>query len=205
MSNWWKNLNLSSQERKFVIGVVIAFAAVLNMLFIWPQFKEWGPVHEELREKRDTLASYEAKIGELPKIKAKLASLETNSAPVLVSGNASAHFSRTVQSLASQVGFPYNSISPPTVNLNSTNKYFQELSTRVNFTSAEEKDLVNFVYQLSDGNSSIRVREFTIDPDQSKAFLRGYITLVANYEVENATGRAAAPAAPKSNLTAKTP
>jgi len=209
MSNWWNNLNLTPQERKFVIGVVIAFAIVLNFLFIWPQFKEWTPLQEDLQKKRETLAEYEAKVAEMPKILARLSVLETNSAPVMVSGDAAAHYSRTVQTLAQQTRFTYDRMNTPTVNLNSTNKYFQELTMRVTFTGTEEKDLVNFLYRLSDGNSSIRVREFSIKPDQSKMLLLGYLTLVANYEVESATSRApgmTAPAKAKStNLTAKTP
>ena len=93
--------------------------------------------------------------------------------------------------------------------MSSTNKYFQELTMRVTFTGTEEKDLINFLYRLSDGNSSIRVREFSIKPDQSKMLLLGYLTLVANYEVEKSaasTPGAVAPTKAKStNLTAKTP
>lgn len=208
MSNWWNNLNLTPQERKFVIGVVIAFAIVLNFLFIWPQFKEWTPLQTDLQEKRKTLAEYEAKIAELPQILARLSKLETNSAPVMVSGDAAAHYSRTVQTLAQQTRFSYDRMNPPSVNQSSTNKYFQELSMRVTFTGTEEKDLINFLYRLSDGNSSIRVREFSIKPDQSKMLLLGYLTLVANYEVEKTAGsapKAAAPKAKSTNLTVKTP
>ena len=67
MSNWWQNLNLTPQERKFVIGVVLVFAIVLNFLFIWPQFSKWTPVQAELETKRTMLAEYEAKIAERKK------------------------------------------------------------------------------------------------------------------------------------------
>lgn len=203
MSNWWQNLNLTPQERKFVIGVVIVFAVVLNLLFIWPQFKRWTPVEEERTALLEKLATYEAKIAELPKIQARLNVLETNSAPVMVSGDAAAHYYRTVQNLAGQIGLSYNNITSPTVNQNSTNKYFQELSLKVSFLSAAEKDVVNFLYRLSDGNSAIRVREFSLAPDQTKMLLRGSLTLVANYEVEKPASRTAAPNLMP--LTAKTP
>jgi len=203
MSNWWQNLNLTPQERKFVIGVVLVFAIVLNFLFIWPQFKKWTPVQAELETKRTMLAEYEAKIAELPKLLAKLSSLETNSAPLMVSGDAKSHFSRTVESLARQYRFIYADLSTPSVNQNSTNKYFQELSMRVTFNGTEEKDLVNFLFKLSDGNSSIRVRDFIIRPNQPPMLLQGYLTLVASYEVEKPASRTTAPKT--TPLTAKTP
>ncbi|HEY1171548.1 MAG TPA: type II secretion system protein GspM [Verrucomicrobiae bacterium] len=207
MSNWWQNLNLTPQERKFVIGVVIVFALVLNFLFIFPQFKNWGPVNQERAEKLKTLADYEKTIAELPKIQARLAELEsTNSAPVVAASDASAHYSRAVNTLAAQTGLSYNNISPPTVNLNTTNKYFQELSLKITLVGAEEKAVVNFLYRLSDGNSSVRVREFSLAPDSTKMLLRGYLTLVANYEVEKKERTASGPLANKStNLTDKTP
>ena len=204
MNTWWQNLNLTPQERKFVIGVIIVFAVVLNLLFIWPQFKRWSPVEAERKEKQDLLTTYETKIAEMPTIQARLSTLETNSAPVMVSGDAAAHYHRTVLNLAGQVGLAHNGVVPPTVNNNSTNRYFQELSLKVNFTGAEEKDVVNFLYRLSDGNSTIRVREFSLSPDQTRMLLKGYLTLVANYEIEKPAARNA-PAKNSTNLTAKTP
>lgn len=207
MSNWWQNLKLSPQERMFVIGVVIVFALVLNLLLIFPQFKKMSPVNREREEKLTTLADYEKTIAELPKIQARLAELEsTNSAPVVVASDAASHYYRTVQSLAGQMGLSYNQISTPTVNLNSTNKYFQELSLKITLVGAEEKSVVNFLYRLSDGNSSIRVREFSLAPDNTKMLLRGQLTLVANYEVEKKERTSSGPLANKStNLTDKTP
>jgi len=208
MSNWWQNLNMSPQERKFVIVVVVLFAIVLNFLFIWPQFGKWTPVQAEITAKKALLAEYEAKIDEMPKLKKAMSSLEsTNSAPLLVAGDAKTHFSRTVENLARQNRFLYDSLSSPTQNLNSTNKYFQELTMRVNFSGTQESDLVNFLYKLSDGNSSIRVREFSIKPNNPPMLLQGFITLVANYEVEKPSERPVpSPAATKTtNLTAKTP
>lgn len=206
MSNWWQNLNLSPQERKFVIVVVIIFAFVLNFLFIWPQFSRWTPVQAEIKEKRDLLSEYEAKIAEMPKLKKMLGNLEsTNSAPILVSGDAKTHFFRTVENLARQNRFLYDNMSPPSPNLNSTNKYFQELTMRVNFSGTKESDLVNFLYKLSDGNSSIRVRDFSIKPNNPPMLLQGFITLVANYEVEKPIASPAPAATKTTNLTAKTP
>jgi len=204
MNNWWQNLNLSPQERKFVIVVVVIFAFVLNFLFIWPQFKQWTPVQTELEAKQKLLAEYEAKIAEMPELKKVLGNLEsTNSAPILVSGDAKTHFFRTVENLARQNRFLYDSMSSPLPNLNSTNRYFQELTMRVNFGGTQESDLVNFLYKLSDGNSSIRVRDFSIKPNNPPMLLQGFITLVANYEVEKPVASTAA--TKSTNLTAKTP
>jgi hypothetical protein len=112
-----------------------------------------------------------------------------------------------VQNLAGQIGLSYNNISSPSVNQNSTNKYFQELSLKVSLVGAAEKDVVNFLYRLSDGNSAIRVRDFSLGPDPTKMLLNGSLTLVANYEVEKPSVRPAASRAEtkSTNLTAKTP
>ncbi len=202
MNNWWQNLNLTSQERKFVIGVAIVFALVLNFLFIWPQFGKWSPVLVERADKQAMLDKYQKTIEQMPKLREQLNNLETNSAAVIVSSDAKTHFRRTVENLAQQHRFYWDSMSQPNVNLNSTNKYFQEITMRVNFKDTEEKNLVNFMYKLSDGNSSIRVRDFDLKPNNPPMLLQGYLTLVANYEMETPTRSAGSTSTP---LNAKTP
>lgn len=207
MSNWWKNLNLTRQERTFIIVVGVAFVLVLNFLLIWPQFSKGKVVATDLEEKAKLLGEYQAQIAQLPKLRDKLSSLETNSTSLtLVTSDAGTHFQRTVQSLAQQKRFYVDAWYPPTVNRNSTNKFFEEHTMTVRFSNTGEKELIDFMYGLSDGNSSVRVRDFSVRPDGSKTKLQGQLVLVANYQVDKPARPAAAPAAPKSSTpTAKTP
>jgi hypothetical protein len=211
MNAWWKNLNLTAQERKFVVVVGVAFVLVLNGLFIWPQFGKWKGVKEELGDKGKLLSEYQAQIDGLPKLKAKLAGLETNSTSLTVTADPGTHFQRTVQSLAQQKRFFADSWGTPTVNRNSTNKFFEEHSMTLRFSNTGEKELIDFMYGLSEGNSSVRVRDFSVRPDGSKTKLQGQLVLVASYQVDKTAVRTAArpaptPASTKSpNPTTKTP
>jgi len=206
MNNWWKNLNLTSQERKFLIAVAIAFVLVLNFLFIWPQFGRGKEINADLEQKTKLKSEYEAQIASLPKLKAKLSNLETNSTSLTVTADPGTHFQRTVQALAQRNRFFADSWGTPTVNRNSTNKFFEEHTMTLRFSNTGEKELIDFMYGLSDGNSSVRVRDFSVRPDGSKTKLQGQLVLVANYQVDKPARPAAAPAAPKSSTpTAKTP
>ncbi len=113
MNSWWKNLNLTAQERKFIVVVGIAFVLVLNGFFIWPQFGRWSEVNTDLETKGKLKAEDEAQIEGLPKLKAKLSSLETNSTSLTVTGDPGTHFQRTVQSLAQQKRFFADSWARP--------------------------------------------------------------------------------------------
>lgn len=189
MSAWWNSLNLSAQERKFMIFVGIAFVLVLNFLFIWPQFSRWSEVNNDLEAKAKLKAEYQAKIDELPKLKGKLSSLETNSTSLMITSDPGTHFQRTVQALAQQKRFFADSWGTPSVNRNSTNKFFEEHTMTLRFSNTGEKELVDFMYGLSEGNSSVRVRDFSVRPDSTKTKLQGQLVLVASYQVEKKNGK----------------
>ncbi len=95
------------------------------------------------------------------------------------------------------------------MNRNSTNKFFEEHTMTLRFSNTGEKELIDFMYGLSEGNSSVRVRDFSVRPDQSKMKLQGQLVLVASYQVDKPAGRTAARPAPAStkspNPTTKTP
>lgn len=189
MSAWWNSLNLSAQERKFLIFVAITIVLVLNFLLIWPQFGRWSEVNNDLEAKAKLKEEYNAKIAEMPKLKEKLSSLETNSTSLMITSDPGTHFQRTVQTLARQKGFFADSWGTPSVNRSSTNKFFEEHTMMLRFSNTGEKELIDFMYGLSEGNSSVRVRDFAVRPDGTKTKLAGSLTLVASYQVEKKNGK----------------
>ena len=41
-------LNLTVQERRIVMGIFAVVILVLNYLFVWPRFGEWGRINKQL-------------------------------------------------------------------------------------------------------------------------------------------------------------
>jgi hypothetical protein len=69
-----------------------------------------------------------------------------------------------------------------------TNEFFVERSQLINAVSGEP-ELVDFLYELGSGNSTIRVRELTIRPDQQRYKLSSSMTLVSSYRQETPAGK----------------
>jgi hypothetical protein len=49
MNNFLNQLNLTPQERRIVVGIIfLVVIVVLNLLFVWPHFGEWGSINKQL-------------------------------------------------------------------------------------------------------------------------------------------------------------
>lgn len=203
MNNWWKNLNLTQQERRFIVIVGVVFFLVLNWLLVWPRFKEWSTVRADLDAAKKKLAEHQSVIAGMPKLNLRLSLLETNSPAMIAQADQATHFVRTLQAQAIQSRVNVEFWSTPTITRNSTNKFFEEHSLTLRFNNTGESNLVNFLYSLGEGNSSVRVRDLTLKPDSSKTALQGQLVLVASYQTDKSGGRRAD--AKASNSTSKTP
>ena len=171
---------LSPLERRFVVGVFVVFVLVINVLFIWPRFKDWEASQARLAKFRRTLATYKAEIKQMPDYERKVRILEGESAPVPPEDQG-IEFVRNINTLAAQGGFGI-ALGRMT---EGTNQIFLEKTQPINLV-AEESQLVDFLYNLGAGNSLIRARSLRLSPDPAHQKLSASITLVASYQKKTA-------------------
>jgi len=171
---------LSPLERRFVVGVFVVFVIVINVLFIWPRFKDWDATLKRLDKFRRTLATYKAEIDQMPGYERKVKALEGESAPVPPEDQG-IEFVRNINAQAAQSGFGvvYGRITE------GTNQIFLEKAQQITLV-AEESQLVDFLYNLGAGNSLIRARSLRLGPDPPRQKLSASITLVASYQKKTA-------------------
>ncbi len=198
MSNFLEQLNLTSQERRIVIAIGSVVILVLNYLFIWPQFSEWGRIQKQLKKDYATIEEENKEIAldrnptnEFYTQLVKLERLEKSSPRI---DAVQVQLPKTIGDLAMKNGVTVNAYQPVGSRTPQTNEYFEEQSEQITIES-QEPQLVNFLYQIGNDPSMIRVSELDLHPAdvQNRYRLRGSITLTANYAKR---APAAAPAKP---------
>jgi len=195
---------LNSTERRFVVGVFVVVFIVINILFIWPRFKDWEKVKVQINKAQNNLHAFQKEIGQKATYEKRVMELESEDA-VVPPEDQMTEFLRTIQLQAGQSNVRIDGNSQrPTV----TNQFFLERAQSLTVV-AGEPELVDFLYRLGAGNSQIRVRGLTLRPVEPQRYqLSASITLVASYQkkaaarvpVRTADAKAAVPAA----ATAKT-
>jgi len=73
---------LNSMERRFVVGVFVVIIVVINIVFIWPRFKDWDLAKIRLAKARKTLETYNKEIGQVKNNETKVRAMESESASV---------------------------------------------------------------------------------------------------------------------------
>jgi hypothetical protein len=176
-------LNLRPGERRLVIIVMIVVFIILNFIFVWPRFGDWGKLQARRRTAQDLEHQYKRAMESTNTYMLQLKDLEKQGATVASEAQALT-LSTTVQNQAALSGVQVNRYDPVRQTALSTggktNQFFEEQSGIINVTT-EEKSLVDFLYNLGIGNSLIRVRSFTLNPDPPRQKLQGNVTLVASY------------------------
>lgn len=186
MSSFLDRFNLNPQERRWVVGALAAVFVVVNLMFVWPHFKDLAQVREALQKSRATLESHQKEADQLLLLKARFAKLEGASV-VVPSAEQSLQLDRTIRSQARLSGVSITdarqSVNRPSGN--KTNDFFEEQIVTLVINSGD-KELVDFLVNLGSGDSVIRVRELTLKPDPTQMRLVGSLTLVASYQKESA-------------------
>jgi len=176
---------LNSTERRFVVGVFVVLFIVINLLFIWPRFKDWDKVKLQINNAQKNLQAFQKEIGQKASYEKLVRELESEGTPVPPEDQMT-EFLRTIQTQAARSGVTVIGNTPqPT----GTNQFFLERAQSVSVQSGEPQ-LVDFLYQLGAGTSLIRVRSLTLRPDPPRFQLSATITLVASYQKKTATGPA---------------
>jgi Tfp pilus assembly protein PilO len=184
--------HLRPMERRLVVGVAVVLLIVLNAVFIWPHFKDWGDLHDRLDEAHRKLKLYQEATTQIPALQKQVNNFKSAGEFVAPEDQA-INLMRTIQAQAAVSGFGIQNYSRSLMRTNDA--FFVEQVQNINVTATEEQ-LVDFLYKLGSGASMIRVRDLELQPDPPRQRLIANIKLVASYQ-KNPT------AAPAKSSTAK--
>jgi Tfp pilus assembly protein PilO len=173
-------------ERRLAVGVLVVLFIVLNWVFVWPHFSDWGKLRVRIDDARNRLKLYQTAIAQMPAIQSQVKIFE-NEGEFVAPEDQSINFLRTIQSQALQSGVGIVNTSRQ---MTHTNEFFSEQTQNLDVI-ATDSQLVDFLYKLGSGASMVRVRDLEIQPDPSHQHLSGKIRLVASYQ-KNATAPATA-------------
>ena len=107
---------------------------------------------------------------------------------------------RTIQSQAAACGFGIQNFSRSTMHTNDA--FFIEQVQNINVLATDDQ-LVDFLYKLGSGASTIRVRDLELQPDQPHQRLSANIRLVASYQKNPKPTTTVTTATTAKNSTAK--
>jgi type II secretory pathway component PulM len=169
---------LRPNERRLVVAVAVIFVLVLNAVFIWPHFSDWGKLRQRLADAHTKLKLYQTTAAQIPALTAdvkKFASAGETVAPE----DQGINFMRAIQSQSAQSGVQLQNISRQLTH--DSDAFFVEQVVNINVL-ATEAQLVDFLYKLGSGASMIRVRDLELQPDAQHMHLNANIRLVASYQ-----------------------
>src|SRR5580658_3809349 len=58
VNNFLGQLNLTAQERRIVVIIFLVVIVVLNLLFVWPRFGDWGSINKQLHDMYGTIDKF---------------------------------------------------------------------------------------------------------------------------------------------------
>ncbi len=189
---------LRPAERRLVIGVGVVLVIVLNWVFVWPHFADWGSLTRRYEDAQQKLKLYQTAVKQQPELEKAVKVFESEGEFVAAEDQA-INFMRAVSTQASGSGFGVESFSRSMMR---TNQFFVEQSQNITVHATEEQ-LVKFLYELGSGASMIRVRDLTLSPDAARQKLGTDIKLVASYQKSPKAAAPVAPAAKNSTVKAK--
>ncbi len=178
-----EKFTLRPQEKRILAGIGIVLFIMFNIWFVWPRFQDWGKVQKELNDLRQKRESYEKEIKKLPEYQQKLKDLQPGlDAAEIAAFDQTVEFRRKVEQMALTGNITVQNMSGPNKSaMTVTNQFFEEWNLSMQIVSGE-KDLVDFLYHLSDGASTIRVRDLRLSQGPNFTNLSANVVLVANYQ-----------------------
>ena len=178
-------------ERRLAVGVLVILILVLNFVFIWPHFSDWGNLKYRMETARKNLARDQAVIVQSANYEAQVKSL-ANQGEFVPTEDMAINFMRTIQSQSAASGVGIVNTSRQ---LTHTNEFFVEQVQNINVI-ATDAQLVDFLYKLGNDASMIRVRDLELQPDSRHMQLNANIQLVASYQKKAGASQPAKAAAP---------
>lgn len=198
MNALFDRLNLQPSERRLMVVLLIVLFVMLNMWLVFPHFQKRAIVRTEIQDNIRKLKSYQLETNRIPDLEIRLQELEARMGTNVLADLSQTQrrdFQRTIDRVEKESGvqivqqFPITETKPLGTN---TNQFFTEISMTIR-VSALENQLVNFLYQISSGDSNIRVSDLLLKPTPNQTALDGKITLVSSFRKvsENSTGNLA--------------
>lgn len=164
-------------ERRMAVGVAVILFLVLNWIFIWPHFSDWGNLQRRGEDARQKLKLFQAAISQSANYEALVKKFEGQGGFVAPEDQA-INMMRTIQSQSAQSGVRIENFSRSMMH---TNEFFTEQTQNINVLATDEQ-LVDFLYKLGNDASMVRVIDLELQPDAPKTHLIGNIRLVASYQ-----------------------
>jgi Tfp pilus assembly protein PilO len=165
-------------ERRLAVGVLVILFLVLNGVFIYPHFSDWGNFRNRLDAAQRKLKLYQTAIAQTATYEAQVKNLQ-NQGEFVAPEDMSVNMLRTIQNQSAQSGVGIVNTSRQITRTNDA--FFVEQVQNINVT-ADDKQLVDFLYKLGSGASMIRVRDLELQPDAAHQHLNANIRLVASYQ-----------------------
>ena len=208
MSSFIDKLNLRPGEKRLVYIIGLVIFLLFNYFFVWPRFGEWGRTEQRIFDAKKSIQKFQAEINRRAAYEKELARLKERGVQVLEEDRALL-MNTTVFSQATMSGVFFAGSGPAPKASGKTNSFYDEQGLVLSGISAEEKSLVDFRYQLGNGNSLIRAKNMTLSPDPLHQKLNGNVTLIASFQRKVPAKPAATPAkatnAPPKTVAAATP
>jgi len=188
---------LNPTERRFVVGVGVVFFLVVNIVWVWPHFGDWGRTRAELDKWRGLLAQFATGTNQIPTLKKQIDDYGGKGSFVPPEEQTVSFF-RQIQNQAAASHVGIISMGSSRAPVATENPFFVEQNQTITLQS-QEKELVDFLYQLgADPKSLIRVRVLSVQPDPPRQNLTARVTLVASYQRKSPVAATTTPAAGKS-------
>jgi len=214
MSTWVDSLNLRPQEKRAIVAIAVVVFVILNLVLVFPHFKDYRQIQKQLKDTRAAIATNNAVIAKdrdpMDGLQVQLAKLEKQPDGA-VAFNKEIQLMQTVTAQArangvfitTESGVAVSRIGPT----NLADKFFESQSIRIQVQAAEDA-LVKFLFDVGNDPAMIRVRELDLKPlDANRYKLNGNITFIADYQKTNAPKPVltATVAAPKAAAQAPAP
>lgn len=169
---------LRPMERRVAVAFLVVLILVLNYIYIWPHFSDWGNLGVQIQQSKEALKTYQDAIAEEPAIQLQLKKYESQG-EFVVAEDQSVDMMRTVTRQAHTTGVVIANSSRSTSHTNDAFYVEQIQSITV---LATDPQLVDFLYDLGNDPSMIRVRDLELQPDGPRQHLNATVQLVASYQ-----------------------
>ena len=190
MSTLADSLNLRPQEKRVIVVIAVVLFVILNVVLVFPRFKEYSIIQAQLKNTLGAIATNNAVIAKdndptTNGWRMQLAALEAQQGGM--GAPKEIQLQQTVTALARASGVPPpETMSPVSQTVigpgSQSEKFFESQSIRITVHSAEDA-LVRFLWDMGNDPSMIRVRELDLRPlDNNRYRLNAVITLTADYQ-----------------------
>ena len=165
-------------ERRLAVGVLVVVFLILNWVFVWPEFSDWNDLQLRGATAERKLKLYQTAITQAAAYQKLVKELE-NSGEVVAPEDQGINFNRTILNQQVSSGVAILNTSKQITKTN--DQFFVEQVLNVNVQGTDGQ-LVDFLYNLGNDASMIRVRDLELSPDPPHQHLNANIRLVASYQ-----------------------